>query len=95
MCPDGGNAPSGHHLLYNVYEHHTNFKLDRDSPTSDNFNRNGITMKKLLLLTIVLLQGCTTIKSAAYWFEHSENMRMPDTNNMIGPDHTVEPEGDT
>ena len=52
-------------------------------------------MKKLLLLTLVLLQGCTTIKSAAYWFEHSENMRMPDTNNMIGPDHTVEPEGDT
>ena len=52
-------------------------------------------MKKLLLLTIVLLQGCTTIKSAVHWFEYSENMRMPDTNNMIGPDHTVEPEGDT
>lgn len=45
----------------------------------------------VLFSIVTSLQGCTTLKSVAYWYEHSENMRMPDhiENNMIGPDHIV------
>jgi hypothetical protein len=35
-------------------------------------------MKQLLLISLITLQGCTVVKTAAYWFEHSENMRMPE-----------------
>ena len=51
-------------------------------------------MKKLLLISLITLQGCAAVRSTLYWYEHSENMRMPDhiENNMIGPDHTVNEE---
>ena len=35
-------------------------------------------VNKLLLMSLIGLQGCTTLKSVAYWFEHSDNMRMPE-----------------
>ena len=34
-------------------------------------------------MSLIGLQGCTTLKSVAYWFEHSENMRMPVTEHQI------------
>ena len=41
-----------------------------------------------------IFTGCAAVRSTLYWYEHSENMRMPDhiENNMIGPDHTVNEE---
>ena len=34
-------------------------------------------MKKLILTSLLGLQSCTQVQSFFYWFEHSENMRMP------------------
>ena len=40
-------------------------------------------MKKLLLTSLIGLQSCTQVQSFLYWFEHSENMRMPVTEHQI------------
>ena len=39
-------------------------------------------MKTLILILLLGLQACTPVKGFLYWFEHSENMRMPVTDHQ-------------